>query len=574
MKAFFRSFFAALLAIVVLVMLVVGIAAFKFSQKEKIEDGSYLLVDLYGPIAEYPPPGGGLSQVMGGEPENLQRILDNLAKAAVDDRVPGVVLKFSSGVQAGPATIQEIRGGLKKVQAAGKPVYGWADSFTLGTYMLGSLCDSLYVPPSAWITFHGVALTSTHIRGTLDKLGIVPKLHKIKDYKAAAEMIMDKQLSPEAKENEQWVLDDIWAGFAANLAEDRGLSDEQAEAIMELAVLSAEEAAEHGLVDGLFYWHEFEDLLIEDEDATVLETVSQGRYAEESMEDLGLGGDHKIAVVHAQGMIGGRHSRVDPILGPMMGHESVIADLRRARDDEDIAAVIFRIDSGGGESLASDLMCNAIEQVTTVKPVVVSMTDVAASGGYYIAYAASKIVADPATVTGSIGSISGKFNTSAFHEKLGITHDFVSKGPNALFWSSQHDFSDEQWERFKQNHWDGFNMWLQDIADHRGMSFAEAELLAHGRIWTGNQAAANGLIDAVGGLDVAVELAKELAEIPADEGVTLLHYPERKDFVQSLLSGEGGFALALNWALHRFLHEDLEQTWRALQHQPVRMTIE
>jgi protease-4 len=243
----------------------------------------------------------------------------------------------------------------------------------------------------------------------------------------------------------------------------------------------------------------------------------------------------------------------------------VIGELRRAKKDKDIAAIVFRIDSGGGEGLASDLIGHEVGLISQEKPVVASMVDVAGSGGYYIAYQASKLVADPMTITGSIGSITGKFNMKGLYDKLGITYDFIEKGPNALFYSDYFDFTPEQRERMQENHWASFDMWLRDVAKYRKIPYEEITKLAMGRVWTGRQAKANGLIDELGGLDKAIEVAKELAEIPADQKVSVVHYPKKKGLLQVLLGGEGGgLKAAVNWIIYRYIREDIAETWRAV----------
>jgi protease-4 len=263
-------------------------------------------------------------------------------------------------------------------------------------------------------------------------------------------------------------------------------------------------------------------------------------------------------------MIGGRKSKIDPLFGVMMGHETVIAELRRAKESKNVVAIVFRVDSGGGEGLASDLIGHEVEVVSNEKPVVVSMVDVAASGGYYIAYEASKLVADPMTITGSIGSIAMKFNMKGLYDKLGITYDFVEKGPNALFFSDYRDFTPEERKRFEENHWAGFDMWLRDVAEHRNMTYEQITNLALGRVWTGRQAKANGLIDEVGGLDKAIEVARELAKIPADEKVTIVHYPKKKGLLSVIFGGEGGISAAANWIVYRFIKDDVAETWNML----------
>ena len=564
MKAFFRTFFATLLALVVLVAAVIGVIAVKSSQKPKIKDHSYLVVDIYGEVFEYDPPGGILAEILGGGPETLHRILGNLEKAAVDDRIDGVIMKLSASNTMGSAMRGEVRDAVKKVRASGKKVYAFTDYMDSRIYLVAAACDTVYLPPTAYINVTGFRVVSTHFKGTLEKLGIKPNLHKIKDYKSAAELVTRSDLSPEAREMYGWMLDEGWDHYIACLEEDRGLSEEQIIENMDYALLRPVEAVERGLVDRLLYWDELEDML-KYEDDEKLRAVSMSRYEDEDPKDLGLKGDKKIAVVHAQGMIGGRKSKVDPMFGMLMGHECVNADIRKAMEDEDVAAIVFRVNSGGGESLASDLIGHQVHVATRTKPVVVSMVNVAASGGYSISYRANKIVADHMTVTGSIGSISMKFNMKGFYDKLGITHDALTKGPKALLWSDSRDFTPEERARFEENHWQDFNAWLADVAVFRGMTFEEAEKLAHGRVFSGRQAKENGLIDEVGGLDRAIEIAKELAEIPADEKVTVVHYPEEKDIVDVILSGGDMVATATRWVLYRFIREDLARTVQTLE---------
>jgi protease-4 len=419
-KSFFRSFFATMLAIVVLFAVVVGIVVIKSSQKPKIESHSYLVVDIYGEVLEYDPPGGLMAEILGGGPETLTRILGNLEKAAVDKRIDGAIVKLSSGNTMGTAMRGEVREAIKKLRAAGKKAYAFGDFMDTRVYMLAAACDSIYMPPTGYFTFNGFRATSSHVKGSLEKLGIKPNIHQIKDYKSAAELVTRADMSPEAREMYGWMLEEGWNNYVSCLEEDRGITEEQVVSIMDYALLRPEEAVERGLVDRLLYWDELEEMLTA-EDQDKLRTVSMCRYAEEDPTKLGLGGKKKIAVVHAQGMIGGRKSKVDPMLGMLMGHESVNAELRKAIDDKNVAAIVFRVNSPGGEGLTSDLIGHQVHVATKTKPVVVSMVNVAASGGYMISYRADRIVADPMCITGSIGSISAKFNMKGLYDKLGMT---------------------------------------------------------------------------------------------------------------------------------------------------------
>ena len=524
-----------------------------------IEDRSWLIVEMYGDLLEYDPPGGIMSQLVDSDVETLQRILDNLEKAAVDDRIEGVIFKVAAGNSVGTAMLQEIRGAIRRVQDTDKKVLVWAESFDRQDYLLLAACDEVLVPPTAYIGFTGFSSETLHVKRAFDKLGIKPNIHTIKDYKSAAETIIREDMSEPAREMRGWIMDEMWETLLETLAADRGFDEEKIVELMQHAYFTADEALDSGLIDRIAYWDELEtELKGADEDA--LRSVSQGRYAEVLRSKLDLDGDKKIAVIHAQGTIIGRRNDVNPLLGLTMGHESIIAEFRRARLDEDVAAIVFRVDSRGGDALASDLMGHEVEITVGVKPVVVSMVNVAASGGYHISYRASKIVADSMTITGSIGSISGKFNMKGFYEKLGITFDHVERGPMATIESDLRDFTPEERARFEENHWNGFNDWLRDVAEHRDMSFEDAEKLAHGRVWTGRQAVANGLVDEIGDLKHAIELAGQLAGIPADEQVTVEHFPKQKGLLESLMSGDSAAATAAHWIVYRMIREDVAET--------------
>jgi len=558
-KSFFVAFLGALLAIIVLVLLVGSIGGYMAGKQPAIEDRSWLIVEMYGDLLEYDPPGGIMSQLVDSDVETLQRILDNLEKAAVDDRIEGVIFKVAAGNSVGTAMLQEIRGAIRRVQDTDKKVLVWAESFDRQDYLLLAACDEVLVPPTAYIGFTGFSSETLHVKRAFDKLGIKPNIHKIKDYKSAAETVIREDMSEPAREMRGWIMDEMWETLLETLAADRGFDEEKIVELMQHAYFTADEALDSGLIDRIAYWDELEtELKGADEDA--LRSVSQGRYAEVLRSKLDLDGDKKIAVIHAQGTIIGRRNDVNPLLGLTMGHESIIAEFRRARLDEDVAAIVFRVDSRGGDALGSDLMGHEVEITVGVKPVVVSMVDVATSGGYHISYRASKIVADPMTITGSIGSISGKINMKDFYDKLGITFDHVERGPMATIESDLQDFTPEERARFEENHWNGFNDWLRDVAEHRDMSFEDAEKLAHGRVWTGRQAVANGLVDEIGDLKHAIELAGQLAGIPADEQVTVEHFPKQKGLLESLMSGDSAAATAAHWIVYRTIREDVAET--------------
>jgi protease-4 len=531
-----------------------------------VADGSWLVVDVYGEIEPYDPP-ESISGSIFGDGETLHRILTNLEKAAADDRIAGVIMKVSSSNTLGLASLSEVRAAIGAVREAGKPVVAFSDALDRDALYLASACDSIFMPEVADLFLTGYGAVETFFKGTLDKLAIHQNLHKIKDYKTAAEPFTRDTMSPESKEMMRWLIDDVWEVELGAIARDRSLPVDTLVACMDRALLTSTEAKEAGLIDGVLYWDELESRLGEEGE---LETVTQSHYADVKRSEVGLKGKQRIAVVHAYGLIGGRESRTDPTLGVLIGHETVIENLRSAADDDRVGAIVFRVDSNGGESLASELIAREVGRIAKEKPVIVSMGDVAASGGYAVAYRATKIVADSLTITGSIGSIFGKINTAGMWNKAGITFDWVTKGPNALLWSGITDFDEAQWKRVEKFHDASFERWLREIAAARGMSVEELRPLTEGRVWTGRQAKERRLIDDVGGFARAIALAREEAGIPADEGVTFEHYPKKRGLYYLLTSGDAPLGI-VRLLVSRWLREDVAETARLLQQGEMRV---
>lgn len=555
MKSFFKMVLAIITSIIFLFLLVIIIIAISVGGGPDIKKHSYLIVNYGGELLEYTPTDGIETKILGEDVETLQRILSNLEKAAVDKKIDGVIFRIY-GAAGGYAMMQEIRSAIQTCQDSGKAVYAFAETLSRSSMFLAAACDSVFVPPTAYISFTGFASEYMFIKNTLDKLGVKVHLSKIKDYKTAAEIVMEEKMTPAAREMSGWILNEIWEIYMQTVSADRNITVADVVRIMEKGVLSANEAKEMDLVDNILYWDQLEARLLQKDDKK-LRTVSQSSYAELDPEMFDLGGDKKIAVIHAQGLIAGHTSGSSPALGVTMGSQSVINDFREAEQDEDVAAIVFRVNSGGGDHLTSDLIAHQVDLTAKVKPVVVSMVNVAASGGYAISYRASKIVANPATITGSIGSISGGFNLKGLYDKLGVTKDFVTRGPMALLFSDYHDPSPQQWKRLEENHWDGFNEWLRDVAKRRGLTFEKAEKLAMGRVWTGRQAKENGLIDEIGGLNEAIALAKSLAEIPEDEKVTVEHLPKEKSLPEMIFSGDVSSSGMMNAILYHYFQHDL-----------------
>ncbi|MBU1948133.1 MAG: signal peptide peptidase SppA, partial [Candidatus Eisenbacteria bacterium] len=493
MKSFFRTFFAVILASLFLtfwgIVLLFIFAAMITSETVQVHKNTYLIQTLSGEIPEYYP--STALPIIGDKHNHLTAILENLEKARVDDRIRGVILQVG-GSDLGFAKKDEIRLRIKQLQEAGKPVYAYSRFLTSGNYYMISGCDSILLPPEGVLEIKGLAAEAMHFKGTLDAIGVKANLDRIAEYKAAAEPFLMDKMSDAYRENLTWLLEALFNDMVGTIADNRGVTRNRVLELMSTALFNAPQAYEDGLLDAVVYWDDLEEILGDD---GKWKTISGDDYATVKRSELGLTGKKRIAVVHAQGVIaGGEDGYVLPF-GLKMGAASVTKVLKSIQEDRGIAGVILRIDSGGGESIASDDIGHALFRLDEKKPSVVSMVDVAASGGYMIAYQCSTVVAMPHTITGSIGSITGKFNVRGLYNKLGITKDFLTIGPMADLFSDYRDFSEEEWEIIRSHHYKSYEDWVRRIAAARNLDFAVMDTLCKGRVWTGKQALDRKLVD-------------------------------------------------------------------------------
>jgi len=506
-----------------------------------------VVLEMHGSFPEYPPsisPG----IIFGRRIPNLTEITSCIERAADDEQVEALVVRiFPSG--AGVAKCEEIREAIHRFKESGKQVVTFSPVLVGHHYLIACASDSIFMPPSGYLMIPGPASSAVFIRGTLEKLGISPNIHRIEDYKSAAEFFTEKERTPESREMAMWLLDDIYSRFVSTVASNRVRGEDTVRTWIDRGLFSPQRALADGLIDGIRYWDQVRDSF-NDADIRLVQSTEYMRSASTS----GLG--PRVAVIHAQGSIVMGESGFDPVSGQIMGSETVIRDLRRARQNNRIRAVILRIDSPGGDALAGEMISREVEITSKEKPVVISMSDVAASGGYEISYRAGHIVAMPGSITGSIGSITGKLNMRGFYNKIGVTKDEIGIGEKALMESDYRDFTDAEWRVLKEEHWEFYRNWIEEIARFRDMRVGAVDSLARGRVWTGYQAVEKGLIDEVGGFDRALEVACELAGIEDPSGVTLVHTPKRVTLLQALLS-RGFLEDATSYLIHRALHSGI-----------------
>ncbi|MBD3161844.1 MAG: hypothetical protein GF346_06175 [Candidatus Eisenbacteria bacterium] len=552
MKCFFAALLAVLIGNVLLLAALGLIAAIQFRDDVDVQPGSVLVQTIAGPIYDYDPPTAGV--VLGSGPTTHTTILENLEKAARDERIEAVVLKLHAP-QIGWARADEIREAIERTRDRGVPVWAYMEYLNGKSLYLAGACDEVILFPGGYVSLTGIGAGRPFVKEALDKLGVRPNLHRIEDYKSAAEIVTREEMSEEARANLNWLLDVIYPNYVRKIEADRNLTQGGYERdVLSQGALVPREALELKLVDRLAYFDEVETALLEvkgveerkrksDDLPPRPRVVSGEEYAKLDRKDAGIKGKKTIAVVHAHGTIGGEVSGFAVPWGITMGAATMEKAFRDASRNKDVEAIIFRIDSGGGESATSWRIARAAQQAERIKPMVVSMGDVAASGGYTIAYRCSTLMAERLSVVGSIGSISGKFNLRGLYNKLGISWDFVTRGPNALMQSSYFDYTPEQYESFAERHWADYWEWVEHIAMERNLTPAEVDSVGRGKVWTGTEAVAHGLVDTLGGYHAAIEIAKAKAGIPEDEDVLFVHYPEREGPLEALR--KGGFTMFL-----------------------------
>ena len=460
----------------------------------------------------------------------LRAVLRTLHEAGDDSHVRGLIVKVGSG--SSWAGAQELRAGLQTFAKSGKPVVAWAETLGEGgngtaDYLLASGAPEIWLQPSGEVGLMGIAAETTFLRGALDKLGIEPQLDKRYEYKSAADRIMRKEFTPEHREAIDRVLASTWDYAVEEIASARSLDVGAVRALADRAPLSADEAREAGLVDRLGYRDEVYADVRKRVGSDVQLLFADQWTPRRTAASLVKRHREVVALVEGHGEIVVGRSRGNP-RGQLLGSTSVAAALRAARENEQVRAVLFRVDSPGGSAVASDTIWREVLLTKEAgKPVVVSMGDVAGSGGYYIACPADVIVAQPSTITGSIGVVAGKVVVSELLEKhLGLTTGAVERGGSARMYSVRRGFTDDERIRLSAMLDRVYREFVQKVADGRRMSYDAVHAIARGRIWSGADAAGNGLVDQLGGLRDAADVARQRAGLPSDAPVRpAVHIP-------------------------------------------------
>lgn len=531
--------FGLFLFVIVSLLLLAGVGAAMGSADEvyDLKDNSVLRLDLNRPIVENASteenPFAALTDIYFAPPENLGliQVLSALERAKVDPKIKGIYLDASFPI-AGYAQLSEIREAIQKFQKSGKFVYAYANSYTEKGYYVSSVADKTYLNPNGLLDFNGISVQYTFYKKALDKLEIEPLVFRVGTYKSAVEPFIREDMSEENKAQTSSFLQSINTYIFDKIARSKNIPVRKLDQIADsLQAFEPSNAEKLGMVKQ-GYWDEFEALLKKasgEKEKVIYVSVNNYLKAKNPIDEVE--GKDRIAVLVAEGEISGTRASEGNI-----GSDDFVKELKRLRESKSVKAIVLRIDSPGGSSLASDIMWREIELTKKVKPIISSMSNYAASGGYYMAMGTDAIVAQPTSITGSIGIFAAWFNVDNFLKNtLGITQDHVNTHANSNFMNSAGALTDFQKSVVQNSVNKGYLSFTTKAAAGRKMTLQRLQSLAGGRVWTGAQAKQIGLVDELGGLDKAIEIAAAKAKLkPGAYKVAV--YPKAKSFVDELLS--------------------------------------
>jgi protease IV len=526
--------FALVLVLFIGLLLLVG-----SSNTPSVSSNSVLVLDVSGDLPDYSYEDPTLKMFGANQPPSFTGLLTQLRKAKVDKRVSAILLEVSFP-QIGWGKADELRDAIIDFKQSGKPIYAYMEIGSNKEYYIATAADKIYLPPSGDLYVMGFAANAMFYRGTLDKVGVEPEFIQIGKYKNAPDQYTRKEMSEPHREVLNSILDSYYNRYAQVIAESRKKTPEDVKALIDSAPFNATKAKDLGLIDGTLYRDEVDAELkkqlgyAEDEK---LRTISHSSYREIRADSLGLNNGSEVAIIYASGAITGGRSNDGAFGGTQTaGSDTVVQAINDATADDSIKAIILRVDSPGGSALASDLMWHAIEKAKAKKkPVVVSMSDYAASGGYYISTNADKIVAQPNTLTGSIGVFMGKMNVKGLYDWAGVSNEYLLRGKNSGIFRESEKWTPEERAKMEEStkgiYYDNF---IPKVAKGRNKTVEEVDAIGQGHVWTGTQGKQNGLVDEIGGMEKAIEIAKQLANLPADKDVRRVVFPAPRPFLETL----------------------------------------
>ena len=494
------------------------------SREPDVAANSTLVLRVGGDLNEMEP-GGVFAPFIETGP-TVRGIVEMLRKAKTDKRITSVVLK-PVGAGALWGKLQEVRDAVIDFRRSGKPIVAYLEYGGEQEFYLATACDKVFLMPSATLDLTGVANYELFMRGMLDKIGAYPDGLHIGEYKTALNTFTEHTFTPAHREMAESLNTDLYEQLVRGIADGRHKTETEVKALIDHGPFLSEDALRAGLIDDVAYEDELDDKV--KLGSGRLHFVDMNDYRQVSAGGGGFG-RQRIAIIYATGIIASGKSSFDSTGSQVTGSETIVEYLRKARADDTVKAIVLRIDSPGGSAIASDVIWREAFLTRNQKPLIASMSDVAASGGYYIAMPAHAIVAQPSTLTGSIGVVLTKFVIDGTLKKIGLNMEGVSKGKFADLYSPVRAFSPEEKRRVAEMMQATYNTFVEKAAQGRNTTPEKIDAVGQGRVWTGRQAKQIGLVDELGGLDRAVSIAKQRAKIAPDADVELVIYPPKKSF--------------------------------------------
>ncbi|HEY3217020.1 MAG TPA: signal peptide peptidase SppA [Candidatus Eisenbacteria bacterium] len=534
-----RGVFIFLLLVAVLGALVLFAALALRGPSTVVHPSTVLIFDVPSELEESDLPYGSYRfGFLRPERPTLWSVIDGIRAAAEDERIEGLVLHIDD-IDWGWAKVAEVRDAVLSFRAAGKPVYASLSGGGEREYLLATTAQTLSTEPLAVLQLDGLTASALFFRGTFDKLEVTPNFASVGQYKSGVEGYTRTGMSPAAREALEALLASQYRILVDTLGSARGLPPDSIQRLLDAGPFGAEEALASGLVDTVLYPADLDSVATGGRGLR-RPTLSMSRYL---ARPRGSAQAPRIALVVAEGTIAAGKSREEPGAGRILGIETLVTALRDARARKSVKAVVLRIDSPGGAAQGADEIWREVKRCRAAKPLIVSMSDLAASGGYYIAAPADTILAQPGTITGSIGVFGGKLNILGLYRKLGLNVETVSRGRHAGMLSPFRDFTPEEQELFQSQMDAVYRTFLSRVAEGRALKAQDVDSIGQGRVWSGVDAQERHLVDGLGGLERALEAARAKAGLAPDQEFVVDVYPKiERTILQRLLAelvGEG-----------------------------------
>ncbi len=488
----------------------------KRNQESMADQGKTGILNLTGPIKEEPPQG-----FLGSRGTSFFDIIDAIHEAANDKNINSLILRFDA-VKTSFASAEELKNSLIDFRKTGKPIIAYIDNGGNLDYYLATVADKIYMNPTGLLELDGLSATATYYKGTMDKLGIKAQMIHTGPHKTFGDAFTQTELSKEAREQLDWLLDDLYAQFVEGISASRKILSEDVKKIIDAGPYTPKDAYDSGLIDGLKHYDE----IIKTKDLNMAGPVDICEFYKKDYSNTRWKEPQHIAIVYADGAIKTGRSGQDLFMGKTMGSTTVSDALKKIRNDKNIMAIVLRVNSPGGDGFASDEIFRELELIKGKKPLIISMGGVAASGGYYISCIGDDILVSPATITGSIGVIEGKMDLSGFYEKIGINKQTLKRGIHADIRSSTRGLTDEEISKAKKMINQFYESFVDKVSTWRKIPYDSVDAIGQGRVWTGHQALQKGLVDSYGGIWDAINLARTKAGIDSEDHIIIDSYPK------------------------------------------------